>query len=76
MVATTSTLTLLYCVRQWARAHVGLGGTDFKEFAYDQGGFDGRDAPGGDEEDMSVVGKTFELGDELAGHDKGACDRV
>lgn len=55
---------------------MGLGGTDFKEFAYDQGGFDGRDAPGGDEEDMSVVGKTFELGDELAGHDKGACDRV
>lgn len=45
-------------------------GTDFEEFLDDEGGLYGCDAASRDEENMGVVGCTFELGDELAGHER------
>ena len=44
---------------------------DFEKFSYDQRGLYGRDAAGGDEENVCVVSDTLELCDELAGHGRG-----
>lgn len=48
-------------------------GTDFEEFLYNERGLYGCHAAGRDEENMGVVGCTLELGNELAGHEKGVC---
>ena len=62
-------------LRGWVcvRAPGGQGeNTDFEEVLYDEGGLYGCNAASRDEEDMRVVGRALELGDELAGHDGGA----
>lgn len=55
------------CVRRIGRR----GDTDFEEFLDDEGGLYGCYTTRRDEENVSVVGSTLELGDELAGHQRG-----
>ena len=56
---------------EWAWVDSGRReGTDSEEFSHDERGLYGRDTAGRDEENVGVVGRTLELGDEL-GHERG-----